>query len=253
MRWLLSIAVLVAAWTAGAQGTSEAILSYYAHGAASFFSGGTAGWTFQVAAPITVTELGCLANFFPNNPFAAQVEVGLWAPDGSLLASNSITADSTLLDQSRYEPVTPVTLNSNLTYHVGVYFPDDTFGLDLAFPSYGGSVTPAPEILLLGTASGSSGFTSPAAEPGTAGGAYLGPNFQFQSLPSLAIQLGTTNQLRLSWPAAYPGYTLQYKLGLFGPWSNVAFPPATGVFVIGSEFVVYDPIGQAPKYYRLAK
>ena len=221
MRFLLSLAMLAAAWTAGAQTSSEAILGYYANATAGLFFGGTAGWTFQVTAPITVTELGCLANFFPNNPVAAQVEVGLWAPDGSLLASNSITPGSALFDQSRYGAVAPVALSTNQTYHIGVYFPNDLFSLDLALPNYGG--------------------------------AYLGPNFLFQPRPSLAIQLGPTNQIRLSWPAVYPGYTLQYKLGLFGSWSNVAFPPATGPFVVGSGFVVYDILGTVPKFYRLVK
>lgn len=249
MRFLLSIALLAAAWTAGAQGTAEAILGYDANGTAGLFSSQTAGWTFQVAAPITVTELGCVANFFPNNPTAAQIEVGLWAPDGSLLASNSITPNSTLLDQSRYEYVTPLSLSPGQTYHIGAYSPIDVFSLDAAVPIFGGSVTLAPVILLLGTASGSGGFASPPAEAGTAGGAYLGPNFRFQSQPSLAIRLGTTNQLRLSWSAAYPGYTLQSKLGLFGAWAHAGLSAT----VVGNEYVAPDTIGPLPKYYRLIK
>ncbi|HOC56422.1 MAG TPA: hypothetical protein PKI20_12440, partial [Verrucomicrobiota bacterium] len=75
--------------------------------------------------------------------------------------------------------------------------------------------------------------------------------FGFQ--PRLKIQLSSTNEVRISWSTIFPGYTLQYKLGLFGTWANVAFPPATGVFTIGDEFVVYDPIGPVPKYYRLIK
>jgi hypothetical protein len=117
----------------------------------------------------------------------------------------------------------------------------------------GGSVTPAAEILLVGTAIGMGAFVFPPAEVGTDGGAYLGPNFLFQAQPALAVRLGTTNALRLSWPTAFPGYTLQSKLGLFGSWSNVTFPPATGVLTIGNEFVVTDPLGSVPKYYRLIK
>jgi hypothetical protein len=248
MRFLLSIAMLAAAWTAGAQGTSEAILGYEAT-IAGVFSSKTVGWTFQVATTITVTELGCVANFFPNNPAAAQIEVGLWAPDGSLLASNFITPGSTLRDQSRYESVTPLSLSTNQTYHIGVYFPGDHFNLDTVVPIYGGSVTPAPAILLVGTAFGSGGFASPPAEAGTAGGAYLGPNFRFQSLPSLAIRLGTANQVRLSWPTAYPGFTLQSKLGLFGTWANAGLSAG----VVGNEYVALDTIGPLPKYYRLIK
>jgi hypothetical protein len=249
MRFLLSIALLAATWTAGAQGTSEAILSYDANGTAGRFSGETVGWTFQVAAPITVTELGCAANFFPNNPAAAQIEVGLWAPDGSLLAFNSITPGSTLFDQSRYETVAPLALSPGQTYHIGAYSPIDSFSLDAVVPNFGGSVTPGPGILLLGMALGSGAFVFPLAEVGTDGGAYLGPNFRFQSQPSLAIQLGTSNQLRLSWPAAYPGYTLQSKLGLLGAWANAGLSPT----LVGNEFVALDTIGPIPKYYRLIK
>ena len=253
MRFLLSIAMLAAVWTAGAQGTSKAILAYDANNVGDVFYSQTAGWTFQVTAPITVTELGCVANFFTQNPSAALVQVGLWASDGSLLASSSITPGSTLLDQSRYEAVAPLSLSPGQTYQIGVYYPDGYFSLDTAVPSLGGSVTPAPLILLLGSASGGGGFASPATETGTAGGAYLGPNFRFQSQPKLAIQLGTTNQLRLSWPAAYLGYALEYKLGLFAPTWNPASPPATGPVVIGNEFVVFDIIGNVPKFYRLVK
>jgi hypothetical protein len=71
--------------------------------------------------------------------------------------------------------------------------------------------------------------------------------------PVLQISLASADTVRISWSTAYPGYTLQSKLGLFGTWGSVAFPPATGVFVIGGEFVVYDTIGTVDKYYRLIK
>ncbi len=71
--------------------------------------------------------------------------------------------------------------------------------------------------------------------------------------PRLKIQLWSGNQVRISWSTIFPGYTLQYKLGLFGTWADVAFPPATGVFTEADEYVVYDPIGVAAKFYRLIK
>ena len=57
------------------------------------------------------------------------------------------------------------------------------------------------------------------------------------------------NQVRISWSTAYPGYTLQSKLGLFGAWINAGLP----VTVVGTEYVVFDAIGPVPKYYRLIK
>ena len=71
----------------------------------------------------------------------------------------------------------------------------------------------------------------------------------FASQPTLHIQLWPTNQVRLSWSTAYPGYTLQSKVGLSGTWANAGLP----VTVVGTEFVAFDTIGPGPKYYRLIK
>jgi hypothetical protein len=121
MKFLLSLAVFAASWPAFAQGTSEAILGY--SNSISGFVSTTAGWTFQSTNTLTATSLGCFANVFANNPAVTNIEVGLWAPDGSLLASNSVTPSSTLLNQTRYESITPVTLNSGQIYHLGVFIP----------------------------------------------------------------------------------------------------------------------------------
>jgi hypothetical protein len=67
--------------------------------------------------------------------------------------------------------------------------------------------------------------------------------------PTLHIQLWPTNQVRLSWPTAYTGYTLQSKTGLTGTWANAGLP----VTLVGTEFVAFDAIGPDPKYYRLIK
>jgi subtilisin-like proprotein convertase family protein len=68
-------------------------------------------------------------------------------------------------------------------------------------------------------------------------------------LPTLYIQLWPTNQVRLYWATAYPGYTLQSKLGLFGTWITAGLP----VTVVGNQYVAFDTIGPGPKYYRLFK
>lgn len=88
--------------------------------------------------------------------------------------------------------------------------------------------------------------------PVPTGGFYrLVQVYAFQ--PRLKIQLWSGNRVRISWSTIFPGYTLQSKLGLFGTWADVAIPPATGVFTEADEYVVYDPIGVAAKYYRLIK
>ena len=71
----------------------------------------------------------------------------------------------------------------------------------------------------------------------------------FSAQPKLTIQLWPGNQVRLSWSTAYPGYTLQSMLGLFGVWANAGLP----VTVVGSEYVAFDNIGPGPTYYRLFK
>ena len=71
----------------------------------------------------------------------------------------------------------------------------------------------------------------------------------FSSLPKLSIQLWPTNQVRLSWSTAYPGYTLQSKTGLFGTWADAGL----AVHPVGNEFVAFDTIGPSTKYYRLIK
>lgn len=189
MRTLLSVALsaaaLTAAWTAGAQGTFEAIVGYSNPGL-YVGTGVTAGWTFATTTDITVTELGCLVDSFTRNE-ATQIEVGLWNSTGLLLASNTITSGSSLTDQSRYESVTPVKLGIG-QYNVGVYFFGNPFNLDAAgsafsSPPFISSVTNSSDIVLLGTAEGNDGFSSPTEQSGTANNAILGPNFIYQGPP----------------------------------------------------------------------
>ena len=191
MKKLLSLAVLAATWTACAQGTFEAIQSYVYDVSGSVTA--TAGWTFQTTTPLSATSLGCFADVFVNNTTVNAIQVGLWAPDGSLLASNTVTPSSTLFDQTRYVSITPVLLNPGQLYHVGIFYGGGTLGLDIPGSSIGGSVSPAPEIQLGGTAVSSSGFAFPAEVPGTSGSIYAGPNFRYQNgvpEPSAWLLLG---------------------------------------------------------------
>ena len=179
MRCLLAIAVLAAAWTAGAQGTSA--IRGYTNAVGGAFNA-TAGWSFQPATNILVTELGCVANFFANNPAASLVQVGLWTTGGSLLASNSITLASSNIDQSLYESVTPVLLSPSQTYLVGAYFPGGLFTLDVAAPTINsGGVIRSLDILGLASAEGISGFAAPiGGSTPTPNAAFLGPNFRYE-------------------------------------------------------------------------
>ena len=63
----------------------------------------------------------------------------------------------------------------------------------------------------------------------------------------LHIQMVPGGLVRISWPLAYPGYTLQSATGVLGPWNPVLLP----VTIEDVEYVVYDPRGAGPLFYRL--
>ena len=192
MKILLSLALLAATCTAFAQGTSQAILGYTNHILASINNPVTVGWAFQPATNLTVTQLGCFTNVFSG---VTNIQVGLWASSGSLLASNLITLGSTPLDQSRYESITPVFLEPGQTYRVGVFFLG-AFGVDLATPTIdNGLVFTSPEIGALATAEGTGGFANPTGgvNSGVPNAAFLGPNFRYNGRipePSSSLLLG---------------------------------------------------------------
>lgn len=247
MKYLLSLAVLAATFTGLAQAPSEAILGFGTSGVIGY--GGTLGWTFESTNAFAVTQLGCFAKVFEDNPGVTSVQVGLWNHSGLLLASNSITPSSSLFDQTRYESITPVALASGQVYHLGVSYPGGSLGLDVAGPTVGGSVTVAPAIQVDAVAFATNGFAFPVALAGTAGSIVVGPNFRFQFVPTLIIQPWTGNQVRLSWYTAFPGYTLQSKPSLSGAWGN----PSLTVTTVGSEYVAFDTTGAGAQFYRLIK
>lgn len=197
MKRLLSIALAASAWTAAAQGTYQAVLSFA--GENSAFTDGTAGWTFQTTGFISVTDLGCFDYLFDSNP--GGIEVGLWAPDGTLLASNTVTSASTLAGATRYESITPVFLDPGSVYHLGAFYPSNTFSVNMCVPLLGGSFVTSPQIQVRGSASTGSGFAFPAEEGGANGALYLGPNFRYQigvPEPSTWMLLGLAGLLTLA-------------------------------------------------------
>jgi hypothetical protein len=197
MKRLLSIALAAAAWTAAAQGTFQAVLNY--SGESPAFVDGTAGWTFQTTGFISVTDLGCFDSLFASNP--GGIEVGLWAPDGTLVASNTVTSASTLAGATRYESITPVLLDPGSVYHLGAFYPSNTFSLTICAPVIGGSFVTSPQIQVRGSASTSSGFAFPAEEGGANGALYLGPNFRYRigvPEPSTWMLLGLAGLLTLA-------------------------------------------------------
>ncbi len=190
VRTWFAILTLAAIVTARAQGTFEAVISY-SNSVAGFIDG-TAGWTFQPLTTIDVTSLGCFDYVITSQ---GTISVGLWSSDGTLLASNSVTPTSTLVNLTRYESITPIALDPGHTYHLGAYSAFGSIGLQAVSPATDppGVVQLSPEIQLGGYANAVGGFVFPAAVPGGAGALYLGPNFQFAGRvpePSSSLLLG---------------------------------------------------------------
>ena len=249
MKFLVSLAALAMTCFGSVLGASEAILSYNANNF-SALANGTFGWAFRPTNSLVVTELGCFANVFEgNSPPIASVQVGLWNDSQVLLASSSITSGSTLSDQTRYEAIIPVALGAGQVYHLGVYYSGGDYLTDFPAPWLGGSVSAPSLIQLVGTAYATNGFVFPPTRPSTAGAIFAGPNFQFQTAPTLVIQSWTNNRVRLSWPTAFPGYSLQSENDLSGGWGAAGLTVGTE----GYNYVAYDTIGPGPKYYRLFK
>jgi len=174
-------------WATPVRAASEALLSYTN---SSFgFVSGTAGWTFQPQAGVTITSLGCFTNVVATQD---PIRVGLWASDGSLLASASVTTTSALVNQSRYEPITALPLSLGATYYIGAFAPSGTIFGDFVSPQAGGSAITAPEIQLgLMASATNSLFEFPTNTEGLPGGGFMGPNFEFTSIPEPSALLLT--------------------------------------------------------------
>ena len=174
---------------AKAQGTSEGILSYVgttipeAFGPIEAFIPGTVGWTFKPLTSISVTALGGFAYNLPSGSTC----IGLWASGGTLLASNTVTSSSTLIDQSFYEAITPVALTQNQTYYLGEFStlgPIESVVVDPGDGAPFGYAITDPEIQLGNVAyEANSDFGFPSVVDGSPNSAIIAPNFEFQPVP----------------------------------------------------------------------
>jgi hypothetical protein len=60
-----------------------------------------------------------------------------------------------------------------------------------------------------------------------------------------------SNQLLLSWPAAYTNYVLEYATNLNPPiqWATNATPAV----VVGAQCIVTNPVDASSRFFRLKK
>jgi hypothetical protein len=186
MKTFICLLTLATALTANAQNT-EAYQNFIPGGYPNNIVGYTArtvGWSFQPLTDVSVTALGSF-DFVVTGQ--GPIAVGLWSADGTLLASNTITSDSTLVNECRYEAIPAVQLSLNQTYIVGAHvISGDTMVFYVDDPN-NGTVIMAPEIQL-GTAATSStaGFNFPDSIEIPSGYVFLAPNFEFQPVPEPA-------------------------------------------------------------------
>jgi hypothetical protein len=177
MKLLLAIIAATALCTAYGQSSFEAIQGYNNPTAA--FWEGTAGGTFTVTNNITVTALGAFNYLFQLNQ--GTIQVGLWDAAGNLMASNTISSTSPLVNQSRYQSIDPVYLDPNHLYRLGAYSTNGTIYLNVAAPGLGGSVSNSPPVVLDNSALFEGAFAAPLTVTNTPGAFYLGPNFTFEN------------------------------------------------------------------------
>ena len=139
----------------------------------------TFGWRFTVTSPVTITELGY---YDPNakGKLTSNHDVGIFASDGSLLLSTTITAGKyTTVDGFAFVTVPSFTLADG-TYEIGA----DSFDSKDLFIFSASSLSPIPQITLgetgLFTLGSTFGFSFPII-PNQAGATYMGPDFEVVS------------------------------------------------------------------------
>jgi hypothetical protein len=200
---LLALAIVS---IANALSASEAMLGYTGTTSDSFSPinavvPGTIGWTFQPLTSLSVTALGAFTYNLPSG----STDVGLWSSDGTLLASSVITSGSTLVDQSRYESITPILLTPGQTYYLGEFSSSGPIQSIAVYPTEpsgpDGYATMSPDIQLDDAAwQTNSIFEFPSITVGSPGAAIIAPNFQFQIIPepSAVCLLGISSLILLA-------------------------------------------------------
>jgi hypothetical protein len=212
---------------------------------------GTVGWSFQPLTNVSVTALGCF-DYIVSSQQQGPILVGLWAADGTLLASNTITTNSTLIGQAWYAPIDPVLLLTNQTYYLGAFPTSGGMVIQAYSPEDGpGYADMAPEIQLgMAVNSTNVGFTFPESIGGPPDSAIFAPNFEFQDgivPPVLNITLAG-NDVLISWSATYTGYALQAN----GDLTTTNWMTATNsVVTVGgqNQVLISSPAGN--NFYQL--
>lgn len=84
------------------------------------------GWDFTTRQDVTITHLGMYDGYWDTNQgFIQRHAVGIWTGDGALVTSAPIPAGTgaQYLENFRYVPIEPVTLEANRTYVTAAFLP----------------------------------------------------------------------------------------------------------------------------------
>lgn len=141
----------------------------------------TVGWKFTVSNPALVESLGVYDS--GQDGLAGSAQVGLWlATGGDPLVQTTVPSGTaaTLDGHFRFAPISPTLLTPGTEYIVGSYLSGE-----LATALFGGNGIVDPRVNVIDVRySGNAAFSFPGlTDPGTAGVAFLGGNFQLTPVP----------------------------------------------------------------------
>src|SRR5579871_5661363 len=137
----------------------------------------TLGWQFTTSAPMTLNALGVFDD--SQDGLLASHDVGIWDSSANLLASATVDSGTTdsLVNQFRYQAITPVTLPAG-TYEIGAFWGSDD---PILFPgdTISNFTTASGVAFVQSSLASGSSLTDPTDSQGTSAG-FFGPNFLIQ-------------------------------------------------------------------------
>jgi hypothetical protein len=189
MRLFACALVLFASTAVAVAGTTTASL-YTSGGTFGNFPTAT-GWYFTPNVSVIVDQLGVYDHGAPG--LITPHDVGIFTAAGAPVTSTTVPAGviGTLIDGTRFVPVTPVTLNAGSQYYItGNNWNSDQYVFGA------GAVVYAPQIVWNGFQQGANNdINSPSQNLGGVPG-NLGPNFRF-SIPEPSASLLAAGVLAL--------------------------------------------------------
>ena len=165
----------------------EAIPSYFIGKTYSGYFFGGAGFAFMPQTNLAITSLGFCGPDVTNEP----VRVALWNTNGQQLVSAIVTTNSTFVNQTHYQSITPLALLAGQTYYLSSVGTRSGLweGYTVPAPDGGGGFTVASDLSYLASATGTN---SAGNFPGTLGSPTvltIGPNFVYSVLTHPLIWL----------------------------------------------------------------